>query len=434
MDANEAKATETDLSEKYIKQTNYENHMKIKEEQVEDRNVEKAFQMIPELPKSFEIKTENVNNGMEDYLALDNYINIMPSCETTSNEGDKSEYVNNDMEDYLALDNYINIMPSCETTSNEGHKSPRVDTFDLKEHESAKSKTEIEEAGSAKSISINIPPSNNIYDGHREKKKHTIHKKITLQNMPLSQNSKLKDKDEEQNTFPMWRLKRIAEPNIYNNEEETGIDAIGVPICEHAELTEISKGRLIKSNSLPDMYDRVVETGINIAHSICAQPELTEISKGRLVKSNSMTSLPCIYESMAETGINITDHSPSDQPELPETANAEVIRSKRRSKLKLTGAFLTAMVMMLAGAGLCYIVYYFTPSNTDNTKVDVHVTATDEGHVTATDDDYDDICFDFRANCNTSLIENGITGKKYIKLSLFTYFEINLRINNCENS
>lgn len=49
----------------------------------------------------------------------------------------------------------------------------------------------------------------------------------------------------------MWRLKKIAEPDIYNNEEENGID---VSICEQAELTEISKGGLIKS---------VVETGIN---------------------------------------------------------------------------------------------------------------------------------------------------------------------------
>ena len=174
----------------------------------------------------------------------------------------------------------------------------------------------------------------------------------------------------------------MAEPNIYNNEEENGID---VSICEQAELTEISKGGLIKSNSLPDIYDMVVETGINIALSIC-------------------------------------------ELELPETANAEVIRSKRRSKLKLTGAFLTAMVMMLAGAGLCYMVYYFTPSNTDNTRV--NVTATDDGHVTA----IDDVCFDFRANCNTSLIETNITGKNYIKLPLFTYFQINSRINNCENS
>ena len=141
MDANEAMDAETDLSEKHIKQPHYENHMK-KKEQVEDRNVfqkveENAFQMIPELPKSFEIKTENVNNGMEDYLALDNYINIMASCETASNEG---------------------------------HKSARDDTFDLKEHKSAKSKTEMEAAVSAKSISINVLPSNNIYDGHRGKK------------------------------------------------------------------------------------------------------------------------------------------------------------------------------------------------------------------------------------------------------------------------
>ena len=183
MDADKVMDTKTDL---YIQQPNYEYHITINEKE------EKAFQMIPERPKSFEIEAENVNNDMkndsvldnytnivpscetisnegatseylnndmENYLALDTYINIMPSCETTTTEGGKSEYLNNDMGNYLALDTYINIIPTCETASNEAEKSPRIDTSNLKGKNSAKIKTEIEEAGSAKSISINILPS-----------------------------------------------------------------------------------------------------------------------------------------------------------------------------------------------------------------------------------------------------------------------------------
>lgn len=84
---------------------------------------------------------------------------------------------------------------------------------------------------------------------------------------------------------------------------------------------------------------------------------------------------------MAETGTNITDHdSVADHPDLPETANAEV-RSKGRSKLKRTGAFFTAMVVMMAVAGLGFnlMVNYFTL--TENTSV--NITAIDDVPVTA---------------------------------------------------
>lgn len=69
---------------------NYGNRMKLKQEEDEkkafQKEEEKTFRMIPERPKLFGVKTEDVNYDKEDY----NNINILPACETASNEAEKS--------------------------------------------------------------------------------------------------------------------------------------------------------------------------------------------------------------------------------------------------------------------------------------------------------------------------------------------------------
>ena len=385
----------------YIRQLNYENHMKFKEAEQKkkafQKEEEKAFEMIPKHPNLFEIKTctEDVHYDLEDHLLLDNNNSVCPAHEITSYEAKKS--------------------PGNETSNSQG----------------------MEMTVSAKGISINIPPSDNIYDGDRGNKLNG-HNKFTLQNKPSNHDSKkLKHKVKEESTFQKWRRNKMAEPNLYGNVEEIGIDVSS----EHAELTKTPIKGVIKSNSkkvpgelstvsrhitiLPRIYERVVGTAINIHVDapISDKPGLPATSNVEGIKSENNTQeqgelssvsksfpiVPCISARAVETGINI-DVSICNQPELHESSNVEVICRQLKSKLKLLGVGMAVMLVMMAVTGFCFRVYYFTPSGTDNASE--NVTATYDVPVTNNDTK----CFNVSANCTTFIIEMKTTGKYYFKL------------------
>lgn len=340
MDAHNVMDTAT--KERYISQLNYKNRMKFEEAEQKQKAFQKeeenAFQMIPKRPNPFEIKTctEDVNDDLEDYLLLDNYITVWPAREITKYEAKKSH-------------------------GNEASNSQEIET-----------------AVSEKGISINIRTSDKIYDGDRGNEQNG-HDKFTLQNKPLNHSNKLKGQGEKENTFEKWRRNRMA-----------GIDVRG----EHADSNETPMVGLIKSNNKQ------------------VQGELITVSR-------QINILPRISERVAETGINIdVDDSINDQPELAETSNVEVIRSQLKSKRKLLGVCMAVMLVMIAVTGVCFMVYYFTPSDTENSSE--NATATNDVPVTTYTNDVPLSTnvvpvTNTDANCTTFIMEKKITGKYYFK-------------------
>lgn len=214
-------------------------------------------------------------------------------------------------------------------------------------------------------------------------------------------------------------------PNIYDRMEKPGNNLSERPMCDQVELPETSQMGLIKCNSNNKIGQE--------------QKELCCISKGI-----------SISERVLETGVTIRDVSVCDLVALPIISNAEVIRSQLKCKLKLVGACVVVMLVILAIAGLCFMVYYFTLSQFENVgkmeidtynvtvttdevdmmynvsndvsitsindvsmmynvanSIDVPVT-TNSVHVT-TDDGIN--CFNSRGNCNTSQKGKKISGK-----------------------
>lgn len=158
-------------------------------------------------------------------------------------------------------------------------------------------------------------------------------------------------------------------------------------------------------------------------------------------QKGNQTSPACSLNEFAGTAPNINEM-------VDKTSKLEIIRRKLKSNLKLIGACLAVMVMMMAVAGLCYMVYYFTLSSTQNTNKkttetndvlvtiydvpvdtndvplifnDVPVTTydvpVDTNDVPMTTNDAE--CLNVKANCNTSMMEKKVTGTNYSKLKSY---------------
>lgn len=90
MNANKAVDSEIDLRQNVITRQNQENCMQLTEQEEEEKVFQKeenkSSQMISKRQNGFEIKTQDINNDMDDYELLDNFGNIMQSLETASND------------------------------------------------------------------------------------------------------------------------------------------------------------------------------------------------------------------------------------------------------------------------------------------------------------------------------------------------------------